>query len=322
MSRPLRIEYPNAWYHVMNRGAGYRKIFCNDVHRTLFFDLLSQISKMFGVEIHAFCLMDNHYHLLVRTPAGNLQRVMRHLNGVYTQRFNRMEETDGPLFRGRYKAILIEPDAYLLHVSRYIHLNPVVAGMARSADDYPWSSYRAYIGAAGKPEWLQTKFVLNMIGRRQRKKSYQMFVEQGIDEMTGQFYDKKKLSAVMGSDGFRESIHSRLSADAEIPEIKRLKSAPSMASIIEVVSVLFAAPESEILQTIRGRGMKNHARSAAVYCCRKLAGLPLNEIAARFGFNHYGSVSGSIARFERQIDEDARLAAIMRKVENMINQSI
>jgi len=96
MSRPLRSEYTNAWYHVMNRGSGYRDIFCNDNHRMLFLDLLSEISKMFGVEIHGFCLMDNHYHLLVRTPASNLQRVMRHLNGVYTQRYNRMEETDGP----------------------------------------------------------------------------------------------------------------------------------------------------------------------------------------------------------------------------------
>ena len=119
MSRPLRIEFPSAWYHVMNRGAGYRDIFNNDIHRMIFADLLSQITKMFQVEIHGVCLMDNHYHLLIKTPKGNLQRAMQHLNGVYTQRYNRLENSDGPLFRGRYKAILIEPDAYLLNVSRY-----------------------------------------------------------------------------------------------------------------------------------------------------------------------------------------------------------
>jgi REP-associated tyrosine transposase len=110
MSRPLRIEYPNAWYHVMNQGVDYRDIFCNDNHRMLFLDLLSQISKMFRVDIHGFCLMDNHYHLLIHTPAGNLQRAMRHLNGVYTQRYNRLENIDDAFISWALKAILIERD--------------------------------------------------------------------------------------------------------------------------------------------------------------------------------------------------------------------
>lgn len=118
----------------------------------------------------------------------------------------------------------------------------------------------------------------------------------------------------MGSDDFKESIHSRLFANTEIPEIKKLKSSPSIASIVRTVSVVLATPEIEILHAIRGRGMKNPAQSAAIYCCRKLAGLPLDEIAAQFGFNHYGSVSGSIARFERQIGKDAHLVGVMCKV--------
>lgn len=110
----------------MNRGAGYRNIFRNDNHRMLFLDLLSQISKIFRVEIHGFCLMDNHYHLLIHTPGGNLQRAMRHLNGVYTLRHNRLENTDGALFRGRYKTILIEPDAYLLFTEPYVFTSIVL----------------------------------------------------------------------------------------------------------------------------------------------------------------------------------------------------
>jgi REP-associated tyrosine transposase len=203
MSRPLRIEFPGAWCHVMNRGAGYRNIFTNDTHRLLFLDLLSQITKMFQVEIHGFCLMDNHYHLLIHTPEGNLQRAMRHLNGVYTQRYNRLEDTDGPLFRGRYKSILIQPDAYLLNVSRYIHLNPVAAELTPYAQEYQWSSYLAYIGVEATPEWLQTKFVLNMGGEYQQRKFYRLFVEKGVDEETQTFYGKKKFPAVMGSDYFR-----------------------------------------------------------------------------------------------------------------------
>ena len=320
MSRPLRIEFPNAWYHVMSRGAGYRSIFNNDTHRQLFLDLLSQITKMFQVEIHGFCLMDNHYHLLIHTPEGNLQRAMRHLNGVYTQRYNRLEDTDGPLFRGRYKAILIQPDAYLLNVSRYIHLNPVAAGLAPYAQEYQWSSYRAYIGVVATPAWLQTKFVLNIGGEHQQRKFYRLFAEKSVDEETQTFYGKKKFPAVMGSDDFRESIHSRLPANAEIPEIKKLRSAPSFSSIIRGVSVAFATLEGEILQTARGRGKKNIARSAAIYCCRKMAGLPLNEIAGQFGLSHYGSVSGSVAKFDQQINENSHLAELMHKAENIISK--
>jgi len=124
----------------------------------------------------------------------------------------------------------------------------------------------------------------------------------------------------MGSDNFKESVCSRLPANAEMPEIKKLKSVPSIASIIHAVSVVFTTPENEILQAKRGRGMKNTARSAAIYCCRKLAGLPLNEIAAQFGLNHYGSVSGSIAKFQRQMDKEALLAGMLYKVENIINE--
>ena len=320
MSRPLRIEYPNAWYHVMNRGAGYRNIFHNDTHRLLFLDLVSQIRKMFKVEIHGFCLMNNHYHLLIHTPGGNLQRAMRHLNGVYTQRYNRLEDTDGSLFRGRYKAILIEPDAYLLNVSRYIHLNPVEAGLTPLAKEFQWSSYRAYIGVESTPEWLQTKFILNMAGQRQQRKLYQEFVENGVDEETHTFYGKKKFPTVVGSDDFREYIHSKLPADPEIPEIKKLKSTPSILTIIQAVSIVFATPEEAILQMARGRGKKNIARSAAIYCCRKMAGLPLNEIAEYFGLSHYGSVSGSVTKFERQINANPAVEELVCKVENIISE--
>ena len=199
-------------------------------------------------------------------------------------------------------------------------MNPVAAGLTSLAKEYQWSSYRSYIGVAATPEWLQTEFVLNMVGWHQRRKSYRLFVEKGVDDETQLFYGKKKIPVVMGSDDFRESIHSRLPANAEMPEIKKLRSAPSISSIIQAVSVAFATPEKEILQAVRGRGMKNPARSAATYCCRKMACLPLNEIATQFGFSHYGSVSGSIAKFDRQINEDTHLAELMCKMDNIINE--
>lgn len=125
MPRPIRIEYEDAYYHVMNRGRGRQYIFHTEAYYQAFFETLSEACERFALVVHAYCLMGNHYHLLVQTPQGNLGRIMRHINGVYTQRYNRLKRTDGPLFRGRYKAILVDEDSYLLQLSRYIHRNPI-----------------------------------------------------------------------------------------------------------------------------------------------------------------------------------------------------
>jgi REP element-mobilizing transposase RayT len=125
MARPLRIEYPGAYYHVMNRGQSRRSIFIEDQGRQTFLDLLADMTRLWKVKIHAYCLMDNHYHLLLSTPMGVLSRPMRHLDGIYTQKFNRVHHRDGPLFRGRYKAILIDVEEYFLSVVRSIHKNPL-----------------------------------------------------------------------------------------------------------------------------------------------------------------------------------------------------
>ena len=125
MPRPARIEYENAFYHVMNRGRGRKTIFKEKEHYLAFLETVEEASNRFQSIVHAYCLMGNHYHLLIETPLANLGRVMRHINGVYTQRYNRLKKTDGPLFRGRYKAILVDRDAYLLQLTRYIHRNPL-----------------------------------------------------------------------------------------------------------------------------------------------------------------------------------------------------
>ncbi len=133
MSRPLRIEYPGAHYHVMTRGRGRQRIYRSPRDYQRFINLLSETCAMWGVRVHAYSLMPNHYHMVMETPGGNISRAMRHLDGVYTQRYNREHKTDGTLFRGRYKALLIEKDGYLLQVVRYIHLNPVEGKLVRDA---------------------------------------------------------------------------------------------------------------------------------------------------------------------------------------------
>ena len=131
MARALRIEYEGGWYHVMNRGAGRRNIFNEPEDRNLFLNLLQELHVRFRIEIHAYCLMGNHYHLLIRTPLANLSRAMAHLNGIYSRRRNQKYQSDGPLFRGRFKSIIIDAENYLLRLSRYIHLNPVSANIVQ-----------------------------------------------------------------------------------------------------------------------------------------------------------------------------------------------
>lgn len=163
MARPLRIEYPGAWYHVMNRVAGRRRVLGAPQVTALFLELMADLDSRFGVECHAYCLMGNHYHLLLHTPEGNLGRAMRHFNGVFTQRFNRWAHSDGPLFRGRYQAILVDADHYLVNLSRYIHRNPLEAGRVKPLDRYAASSYPAYVGKTAIPDWLKTQAVLGLM---------------------------------------------------------------------------------------------------------------------------------------------------------------
>ena len=165
MARPLRIEYPGAYYHVTSRGNEQKDVFKSQRDREKFLDYLKSATMRYGAVIHAFCLMSNHYHLLMETPEGNLSRIMRHINGAYTTYFNVKRKRAGHLFQGRYKAILIEADDYLAELSRYIHLNPVRVGMVERPEQYQWSSYQSYTGQCKHPEWLRTDFVLSCFAK-------------------------------------------------------------------------------------------------------------------------------------------------------------
>ena len=163
MSRPLRIDYPNAWHHVMNRARREEDLFIDKADYQQFIDLLQETVDLFNVNVAAFCLMPTHYHLMVQTPDANLSRCMRHLNGVYTQRYNVRHSCDGTLFRGRYKSILVDVDSYVLQLVRYIHRNPLKAGLVKRLDQYVWSSHKGYLSKAKKWNWLYKDFVLGML---------------------------------------------------------------------------------------------------------------------------------------------------------------
>ena len=182
MARPLRVEYPGAFYHVINRGNAGEDVFKSLRDREKFIEYLETASLRFSIRIHTYCLMTNHYHLLVETPEANLSRAIQWINVSYAVYFNVKRQRSGHLFQGRFKALLVDADEYLKHLSRYIHLNPVRAKMVESAADYPWSSYPFFIGKEKIPQWLAADWLLSQFGKnlREAKKNYKAFVE-GVD---------------------------------------------------------------------------------------------------------------------------------------------
>jgi len=211
MARPLRIEYPNAWYHVMNRGRRGEQVFERKDDYELFIEILQEAVQLFALRVSAFCLMPNHYHLLVQTPDANLSRCMRHINGVYTQRYNSGHSLDGQLFRGRYKAIVVPEDSYLLQLVRYVHRNPVRAGMVDKAEHYDWSSHQGYLCSARKWDWLHKQFILSMLAKepQQREKSYRAFMGEDEDESLLRIFSLKKLPSILGDSQFVDQLKSR-----------------------------------------------------------------------------------------------------------------
>lgn len=245
MARSLRIVYPGAYYHVMSRGNEQKEIFKNQRDREKFLEYLASASDRYGAVIQAYCLMSNHYHLLLETPEGNLPQIMRHINGTYTTYFNLKRKRSGHLFQGRYKAILVEADSYAAELSRYIHLNPIRVGLVEKPEDYPWSSYRSYIGQSPAAEWLKTEFIPSYFGqpRTQAGIRYRKFVE----ELQGRGYDsplRKAIgTAVLGSADFvgkaRADHLEHREHEKDAPALRQLLSKPSPEKILEEVEKEF-----------------------------------------------------------------------------------
>jgi len=314
MARALRIEYPGAWYHVMNRGQSRRTIFSDDDQRRCFLSLLGDASERFDADWHAYCLMGNHYHLLLRTPAGNLQRIMRHINGVYTQHYNRTEGRDGPLFRGRYKAVLVDAEAYWIQLSRYIHRNPLQAGLVRTLARYRWSSYPAYIGEAKRPEWLNCAYVLGAIARRNARARYRAYVESDSeDEEVAGFYAQRRHSAILGGERFRGRLRPKGKA-IDVPELRTARPRYSAQDIAVAVAKRLGVEEGEIWISKRGPWGSGPARGMTMYLCQYLGDMKLAEIAECFGLSHYASAGASIRQFKARMNQDRRLQKLVNTI--------
>jgi putative transposase len=191
MPRPLRLDHEGAWHHVMNRGAGRRAIFNSDTDREHFLGCCISAAGQYGLELHAYCLLGNHYHLLVRSVDGRLSDAMRWLSSRYTQSLNYDKGQDGPMFRGRFASVLISEDEHLLEASRYIHLNPVSAGLATVPVQWPWSSAAAYLNVTPPPPWLVTDAILGMFDAKGSTQSYENFLAAGMERDALKPYEKR-----------------------------------------------------------------------------------------------------------------------------------
>jgi len=284
MARPLRLEFAGALYHITSRGDRREAIYLDDGDREDFLDLLGAVCRRFNWTVHSYCLMTNHYHLLVETPDANLSQGMRQLNGVYTQSFNRRHSRVGHVFQGRFKGILVQKSAYLLELSRYVVLNPVRAGMVEDAGDWPWSSYGAVIGNTDAPPWLDTDWLLGQFGtlRRTAVKEYVDFVRAGVGQASP--WEQLRYQVFLGDESFVERFHDTKRPDQvrEVPKGQRRALAKSLDEYRSSCS-----NRDEAMASAYGSGAYS-----------------MKEIGDFFGV-HYMTVSRAVRRFEAQALDSA-----------------
>lgn len=288
MARQLRIEYPGAVYHVTSRGNAGNPIFADDGDRATFLKVLQSVVSRFRWRCHAYCLMGNHYHLLIETPEPNLSRGMRQLNGVYTQAYNRRHEQAGHVMQGRFKAILVEKESYLLQLCRYIVRNPVAAGMTKRAADWPWSSFQATAGLVPAPVWLTVDWLLDQFGKTHEtaQAHYQEFVaaapkdDRPWDGLTGRIF--------LGGADFAQTLMELLDdqlSPAEVPRAQRYAGRPPLAEFF---------PEGNTGDRVE--------RNTKMRRAHVDFGYSLKEIGDFLGI-HYATVSRVVKKVEEEMSE-------------------
>ncbi|MGM0609172.1 MAG: transposase [Candidatus Muiribacteriota bacterium] len=316
MARKLRIEYEGAFYHIITRGNAHSRIFKTEFDRLKFIEYLSQIHKKYGVIIHAYCLMGNHYHLFLETPKANLRKAMHKLNTSYTNFYNYHNKRTGHLFSGRYKAYLVEKDNYALVLSSYIHLNPVRANIVKNIIDYPWSSYKYYVTNKKRPDFLQTKMILNLNGGNCQ--DYKKFVKSQIEN---DFEPEEVLKAdvIIGSDKFFKWIKKNSLVKGWIKN----KDAGLIKKFYNFKTNCYENKENKIRNIFRQKkydipelstGIK---RKIIMLLLKKYTDLTLKEIGKEFEITD-SAVSVSIKRFKKEMESNLKLNEIMTTIENGI----
>ena len=319
MSRPLRIEFPGAWYYVTNRGRHGDIVFVDKYDYQVFVDLLEESVSLWNIGISAYCLMPNQYHMLVQTPEANLSRSMRHINGIYTQRYNRAHNFDGPLFRGRFKSILLEEGEYLLEMVKYIHQYPKNGKKVDQIDRYLWSSYPGYVSKAKKWDWLNKKIIFSLISntRRGSVKAYRQAMLENVSDEIIRVFSMKKFPAILGKKSFIKWIRNEFyvgKSHRQVPDSAIL--APDVDWIKSAVSREYRVDEGELMKS--RRGIFNEPRGVAIYLTRILRNDSLGIIGNEFSMAGYSSVSSAIVRMKQQMAKDKKLPPRIDKIKSII----
>ena len=317
MPRKPRIHVPGGFYHVMQRGNGGQDIFLNPTDGRRYLDLLADAAGKFGMRTHGYCLMPNHLHLILQAGAAPLSQVMQSVSQRYTGRINTREKRAGHLFQGRYKAVLVDADSYLLELVRYVHLNPVRAGLAKTPEAWRWSSHRGYLGREAMP-LLTTGEVLGRFAKREAaaRKAYRAFIADG---MGAPVPDRFRITAgadgrVLGDDGFIEAALGQ----AELGAAGREKP-PAMAAIIDAVTRAYGVSRNDLTGPSRVRVL-SEARGVAVLLARKTGAATPAALAALLGRDASGL--GRIAQhLSPRAAEDSRLAQRIDKLNNSISRA-
>ena len=308
VARPLRIEYPGAFYHVTSRGNERKRVFQSTRDREKYLSYLESAHERYGAVIHAYCLMGNHYHLLLETPRGNLSQILHHINGAYTTYFNIKRKRSGHLFQGRFKGILVDKDAYCKELSRYIHLNPVRAGIVKTPLEYPWSSYRCFAGQDRKPQWLTTALVLGEFGGEGRKgfRNYREYVERGKTKEPENPLKNVIASTFLGGEEFINRI-----------KIEHLGKKKIDRRNIQAAKTILRGPSPDAIEKplIKEMGREHPLfKKSCVYLSYEHSGLSLGEIGRYFGMQR-SAVSQLSRRFKETIEKDKNIREILRKIE-------
>ncbi len=303
MARPVRMDYPDTFYHVLSRGNERRKIFRDPQDYSRFIDTIKRMVERFHVEVHAYVLMSNHYHLLIRTRHANLSKTIQWLGLTYSIWFNRRYKRSGHLFQGRFKSFVIENDRYFTAMCLYIHRNPLRARMVESLLDYPWSSYPVYVKASKKASWLTTSLVLGMYSRRRKRlveahKAYAGEEKKLLNEL--------KYGLFLGSARFVEKMKERLQEESH-PEKPQVRMALEEEKIEVVLDKVFTAlnvkdPDA-LLRPVRRA--KRPDRNLAIYILCHLGIYPHREIGRVFGVG-YTSITEAVKRAEGYMEMDKK----------------
>jgi putative transposase len=306
MARQLRIEYEGAFYHITSRGNQKGHIFWDERDRHEFKKILVRTKERYGYLLHAYVLMDNHFHLLIETPLANIKQIMQNINTSYTVYVNRIHDRVGHLFQGRYKAFIVDKENYLLELGRYIHLNPVRAGIVKMPEDYRWSSYNDYILRGRGSMLVDTKNTLCSFSTRRSVAAvkYREFVNAGIREKNPL---EETCGSIAGGEEFKERVLKHLKQvpdQAEIKDIRKIEPRHEIEDILRAVTRHYELKKEDLLKRTRTFGKQ---RGIAVFLCKTLSGKKNAEIGKVFGITLQG-VTNTLRRISIIRDKDKEFA--------------